>query len=375
MRICIIGTISSGMLHFRGGMIKDLVLLGHEVHVFCIDYTDHTRAKLINLGAFPQDYSLNRSGTNPFKDFISLISLYSSLRSIAPDTIISYFSKPVIYGTIAGFFAGVKHRYALIEGLGFAFTKQPYRLPFKTRLLKLTQIILYLISLPFAKKVFFLNEDDRTEMCSIVPFLRNKSYDIGGIGVDLASYPFSIPKSYPITFLFVGRLLNEKGIIEFIESALIVKRKYSNLVEFVVVGSLDDNPGSISKTRLDSLRSSGLVNFVGQVDDVVPYYTESSVFVLPSYREGCPRSTQEAMAIGRPVITTNVPGCRQTVVNGLNGYVVPPFSVPGLVDAMSRFVESPFILKQMGMESYIIAKSKFDIKRFNKELFRHLDII
>jgi len=170
---------------------------------------------------------------------------------------------------------------------------------------------------------------------------------IGGIGVDLHDYPYSEPPTKKIHFGMVSRLLVEKGVREFVEAAKLVKSKYPD-VQFSIAGAIDDNPGGITREQLNVWKKEGYVDFLGQISDVKNYLCELSVFVLPSYREGIPRSTQEAMSIGRAIITTDVPGCRETINHRINA------------DAMISLINNPEQIVSMGIESRRIAEGKFD---------------
>ena len=170
----------------------------------------------------------------------------------------------------------------------------------------------------------------------------------------------------------LGRLLKEKGVYEYIEAAQRVKQLYPE-VRFLLVGGTDDNPGSVPDTYLRSMVSKGILEWPGKVSNVQDYLRESSVFILPSYyREGVPRSTQEAMALGRPIITTNVAGCRETVEDGINGFLVPPRNVNALVDAMTRFIENPQLITMMSKQSRRLAEERFDIRKQTEKLVSFL---
>ena len=176
-----------------------------------------------------------------------------------------------------------------------------------------------------------------------------------------------------MSFIFVARLLREKGIFEYLQAAQIIKEKHPNVI-FKVVGDLDtQNPGSIKKEELENYIQREIIIYPGYVNNIKQWITQSSVFVLPSYREGVPRSTQEAMAIGRPVITTDVPGCRETVENGRNGFLIPKWDINALVKAMKYFIENPTEIACMGQESHQIAVQKFDSDKVNKKLFKIID--
>lgn len=367
-KIVIIGTTAEGILGFRREVIKSLVAEGHQVYAFAIDYTRSQKNSVAQLGAIPCDYYLNRTGMNPLSDIKATLCLASKLKKINPYVVFSYFSKPVIFGTLAARLAGVKHIIGMLEGLGYSFTIQSEGFSIKTMMLQRIQVLLYKFSFSFLERIIFLNSDDSKDLVVKNKIKVNDVKVLGGIGLDLKSYPYSDPGNACISFLFIGRLLKEKGINEFIGAALIVKKKYPHIT-FTVLGGLDEgNPGALQYDDLDKLVNSGVIDYPGQVTDVAERIDQSSVFVLPSYREGVPRSTQEAMAIGRPVITTDVPGCRETVVNGLNGFLIRPWDIQALANKMLYFIEYPSQIKVMGLESHRIAQEKFNAEKVNKKL-------
>jgi len=196
---------------------------------------------------------------------------------------------------------------------------------------------------------------------------------LGAIGLDLNEYKFTNAPTKPISFVFIGRLLREKGIFEFLKAAEQVKKKYP-VVVFKVIGSFDsENPGALKQGELQYYIESNIIEYPGFVTNIKDWIRESSVFVLPSYREGVPRSTQEAMAMGRAVITTDVPGCRETVVEGKNGFLIPKWDVTALAKAMEYFIENPEEIKRMGEESHKIASEKFDGEKVNQKLLKIIE--
>ncbi len=368
MNIIILGTTASSITGFRSDLIISLVKQGHIVNALATDYSEKQRAAVRAMGAEPVDYVFNRTGLNPFRDIKDTFALAKKIKAIKPDLVFSYFAKPVIFGTLAAKLAGVPRRIAMLEGLGFTFTEQPNGLLFKTKIIRAVQVLLYRLAFPFLDRIIFLNPDDPVDLVEKYKLKVKQVSVLGGIGLNLADYPYSAPQSQPVRFIFIGRLLAEKGINEYIAAARLVKQQYPK-AEFVVLGGLDEgNPGGLSQQKLDSLIEQDLVIYPGHVDNVQEWLAGSSVFVLPSYREGVPRSTQEAMAIGRPIITTDVPGCRETVVDGVNGFFVPPWSSEQLAGKMIRFIEQPELIEQMGKESYRIAQEKFDAQEVNERL-------
>lgn len=359
VKILLIGNQANTILLFRKRLIAKLIDKGCQVSTLTIDNPADKFNSIRELGAIPEQYIFSRSGMNPFSDIINTFRLSRKIKAICPDVVFCFFPKPVIFGTLAARLAGVKNIYDLLEGLGFCFTAHQNKDSHRKKLLKATQTFLYKLTLPRARKVLFLNKDDYQDL-----IVKNKIsiYDpeiIGGIGVDLESYNYSLPDINGIHFGMVSRLLVEKGVREFVEAAKIVKEKYPE-VKFSIAGAIDDNPGGITREQLNIWKKEGHVDFLGQISDVKGYLTELSVFVLPSYREGIPRSTQEAMSIGRPVITTDVPGCRETIKHGLNGFMIPPWNVELLAEAMINFIVNPQQVISMGKESRRMAEEKFD---------------
>ncbi len=374
MKIALIGTVAQCVILFRKDMILTLKEQNHEVFVFCVDYTEDTKKQIESFGAITIDYTLNRAGLNPFRDIKDTINLSKKLEELKIDISFSYFVKPVIFGTIASKLAGVKKRFGMLEGLGYVFTDLPNGVSQKQKILRTVQVFLYRLSFPLLEKIIFLNPDDQKDLIEKYNIKTKKVEVLGAIGLNLDEYKYSKPSFEKIRFIFIGRLLAEKGIFEYIEAAKIVKKSFSN-VEFVVLGGLDEeNLGGLRKHELDKLLEDNIIIYPGHVKNVDEWIKNSSVFVLPSYREGVPRSTQEAMAIGRAVITTNVPGCRETLIDGVNGFFVPPFRADKLADKMIEFIENPVLIGKMGQESYKIAKEKFDAKKVNDKLMKILEI-
>lgn len=370
MKIAIISSNATpGLIIFRKDFIKYLISKKHTVYAFSSEYTLETRSIVKSFGAIPVDYSLTDTGLNAFRDIFDILKLKRQLKTIKPDVVLSFFVKPSIYGSLAAKLAGVPRRIAMLEGLGYIHTPSTAGFSFKKRVLQSIHGLMVSVGYGFANHVMFLNHDDPVDL-SKKSFLQSSKFRVlGPIGLDLSAYPYmEMDSQKSIRFIFIGRLLAEKGVYEYLEAAQIVKTKFPN-VEFVILGDLDlNNPSSLSKQELEKIIKKGTVIYPGHVLSVVEWIAAAHVFVLPSYREGLPRSTQEAMAIGRAVITTNVPGCRETVVEGVNGFIVPPFDALALVKKMIFMIENPSEIKRMGDESYRIAREKFDVDKINPVL-------
>ncbi|WP_201529897.1 glycosyltransferase family 4 protein [Psychrobacter frigidicola] len=369
MKILLIGTVASSFYGFRADLIKVLVKKGHCVYAFTSEYSKEGLEKIKSLGAIPVTYELDRGGLNPFTDIRSTYLLARKIKKIAPDMVFSYFSKPVIFGTLAAKMAKVPRTVGMLEGLGYTFTDQRGGLNKKTRLIRKIQVGLYKISLPQLDKLIFLNPDDPKDLLDKYSIRVKKVEVLGGIGLNLEDYPYSDYYPEVTTFIFIARLLAEKGIHDYMAAARIVKNTYPD-TKFIVLGAIDEEAlGALTELELQQLIEQNIVEYPGHVNNVSDWIAKSSVFVLPSYyREGVPRSTQEALAIGRPVITTDVPGCRETVIDGLNGFLVEKWNPQHLAEKMIYFIEHPEQIEKMGYESYRIAKEKFDVDKVNKLL-------
>lgn len=373
IKIALLGTVASSVFNFRADLIKSLVERNFSVYVFCVDFDNISKCRVKELGAIPVDYTLNRAGLNPFRDLVDTWKLSRLLKKIAPDVVLSYFVKPVIFGTTAAKLAGVARRIGMLEGLGYVFTDLPSGISKKQGLLRGVQVFLYSLALPWLDRLIFLNPDDPVDLLERYR-LRVRSVSVlGGIGVDLQKYAYVPPDIEGLpSFIFVGRLLAEKGINEYVAAAKKVKSQHPE-TRFVVLGGLDEeNPGGLSRQALDDLIASGVVEYPGHVSSVREWLADASVFVLPSYREGVPCSTQEAMAVGRAVITSDVPGCRETVIDGVNGYLVPRWDAEALAQKMLCFVRDPALAVKMGQESRRLAEERFDAAKVNERLIQML---
>lgn len=375
MKIVLIGTVASSFLGFRADLIHALCKKKYAVYAFTSEYSQSDLEKIQSLGAIPIPYELNRGGLNPFADITALYKLSIKIKEINPDLVFSYFSKPVIFGTLAAKLVKVPRVIGMLEGLGYTFTEQPKGLDKKTQIIKKIQILLYKLSLPRLNTLIFLNPDDSKDLLNQYA-IRVKNVEIlGGIGLNLRHYKYSEKFPANISFIFIARLLAEKGIHDYIKAAKIVKSRYPNIT-FKVLGAIDKSAlGSLKEEELQDLIQTNIIEYPGYVNNVSEWIACSSVFVLPSYyREGVPRSTQEAMAVGRAIITTDVPGCRETVVDGLNGFLVPKWNSEALAEKMIYFIEHPEQIPIMGIESHKIAIEKFDAEKVNQRLMNILGL-
>lgn len=367
-RLALISSQAYSITNFRGPLIRDWIARGVRVFALAPDYDAASRAAVAALGAEPVDYSLERASIRPLRDLLDMFGLARILRRLRPDFTFTYFIKPVIYGTVAARLAGVPNCFAMVEGAGYVYSDGGEALSLRRRLLRTAVTALYRVGLSGAHGVFFLNRDDVDLFVGRRMVAPDRVRMLGGIGVDLAWFAVAAPVLDPPTFILAARLLAEKGVREYVEAARRVRAAHPS-ARFLLLGGTDLNPGSVSESELRLWHTEGVVEWHGHVEDVRPMLAQASVFVLPSYyREGVPRSIQEAMAMGRPIITTDTAGCRDTVEPGANGWLVPVRDPAALAAAMSTFIESPEMIPRMGAESRRRAEARYDVRHVNARI-------
>ncbi len=372
MKFLLIASYPDSLINFRGALLDALLESGFTVHVAApnLDIGSCTREQLESKRLHVHNIPLARTSINPFADLKTLVVLWLLMLRIRPSYMLAYTIKPVIYGMLAAKLAGIKHRFALITGLGYAFQGECRS---QRSFVRFFVKSLYFLSLRYAHKVLFQNPDDKALFYS-VGILKSptQSCVVNGSGVDIDKYVVSPLPTSP-HFLLIARLLGDKGVREYIEAARRVRVIYPEAV-FSLVGWIDDNPDAIAEEELAGWINENVVNYLGKMSDVRPAIVASSVYVLPSYREGTPRTVLEAMAMGRAIITTDAPGCRETVVDGDNGFLVPVKTVDELVRAMMLFIEEPGLADRMGARSRQIAEEKYDVHRVNAIMLQEMEI-
>ena len=369
-KFVVISAMAENLVNLRGALLTSLVSHGHKV-IGCGPAASPVMIKKLNLmGVEYREIPFSRIGLSPIKDLQMVCFLVRMLAREKPEIVMNYNIKPVIYGSIAARLAGVPFIYSMITGLGYVFTSKGLRVELVDSIVSL----LYRVSLRINRKVFFQNPDDQDV------FLRRKFISdekkcviVNGSGVDLNEYPNS-PVAEANSFLMITRMITDKGLIEYVDAAKIIKKRFPH-VRFYLAGWFDSSPPSIKKSDLDGWVESGVINYLGYLEDVRPAIQNSSVFVLPSYREGTPRTVLEAMSIGRAIITTDAPGCRETVKDGENGYLVPIRDVDSLVVAMEKFVDNAELVAKMGKRSREIAIEKYDVKKVNSVILQTMGML
>jgi glycosyltransferase involved in cell wall biosynthesis len=355
--VLVIGGAAHSLVNFRGPLIRELRARGFRVTAAAGDEDKETSAILSAWGVDFVPLRLGRTGMNPIADIAAIGALSALMRRISPDVFFGYTIKPVIYGLLAARLAGVPRRIAMITGLGYAFTDGPEA---KRRFARAVAVSSYRLSLRFADRVIFQNADDRAFFLNhgLVRW-PDQTALVAGSGVDLDHYvPAPLPNE-PVTFLMIARLLRDKGLHEYVEAARQVKRQQPG-ARFVLVGPADSNPAAVNLAEVEAWMREGIIDYRGEVRDVRPEIAACHVYVLPSYREGMPRTVLEAMAMGRAIITTDVPGCRETVIAGENGLLVPPRNADALAEAMTQLTAHRSSVAAAGSASLSLCRAKFD---------------
>lgn len=368
--ILIVANHTDSVLKFRTELIERLHIDGHRVVVACPDLNDTAAQHLAKVGAEVYRFEMKRTGMDPIADLLTFLELRRLCLTVSPDVLITYTIKPTIWGTLAAKCAGIGHVVAIITGLGFTFTNGR---GVRREVGRRVATFLYRYALRFASVIMFLNPDDMLvfkEGGLLPPEVG--VHVINGEGVNINHYS-KAPLSGEPAFIMIARLLGDKGVREFGEAAEMLKARYPS-VSIQLVGYLDESPDCVTAAELNSILAAG-VELVGRLEDVRPAIADSSVFVLPSYREGTPRSTLEAMSMGRAVVTTDAPGCRETVVHGVNGYLVPPRDAVALAAAMEKFILDPSLAGRMGVESRRIVEERYDVNLVNAEIMRHAGLL
>lgn len=361
--VVLIGGLAESLTNFRGDLIRSLVDAGHRVTAMAATSSAEQIQAIESLGASFRAFPIQRNGLNPWKDLQTLLALRKTIRHLCPDVVLSYTIKPVIWGGIALADMERIRYYALITGLGFAFHGEG-----SLRKL-LTSVVsgLYRSALARATNVIFQNTDNRDLFISreIVP--ASKCNVVLGSGVNVSSFCVeAFPESAPV-FLLIARLLGAKGLREYADAARMVKKRYPEAI-FQLVGPADPSPDGVSLQDVNGWHSEGVVEYLGPASDVRPFIAGCHVYVLPSYHEGMPRTVLEAMAMGRPILTTDVPGCRETVVPGENGYLVPMADADALAERMIWFLDNRGQWLKMGKASRHMAEELFDVHKVNAEM-------
>lgn len=332
MKVLIALNTSWNLVNFRGGLIRALAAAGYEV--VAVAPPDEYSARLAELGCRYVPVPMDNKGTHPGRDMLLLWRYYWLLRRERPALYLGYTVKPNVYGSLAAHALGIPV-VNNISGLGAVFIKDKWL----TRLVR----ALYRLALSRSARVFFQNEDDRRLFVEGRLVRQEVTDRVPGSGVALTRFEAApLPAAdHPIRFLLIARMLWDKGVGEFVEAARMIRNRGIN-ADFRLLGFLDvQNPAAVSRQEMQAWVDEGVVTYLGATDDVRPYIAEADSIVLPSYREGTPRSLLEAAAMARPIIATDAVGCREVVDDGVNGYLCRTRNAADLADKMQRMIALP----------------------------------
>lgn len=362
--------INSGtILPFLGSrkkLVLDIISRGHNV--FISGFQNQYSNDINDLGAKYLFVNFERTKTNPFSDLSLYFQYLKIIKMYNIEVVHSYTIKPNIYGSLAAKRCGIKKIFPTVNGVGYVFSDDSIAAIILRFLVK----IMYRFAFLKVQKVFFHNRDDLNLFNKYKIVTLNQGVVINGSGID-TNFFNEKPIQHFDYFLFASRLLMSKGIMEYVKAAAIVKKKYPQAV-FFVAGQFDSNPKSIKYSDLHKEITNNTIVFLGNVEDIKSVIDKVSVVVLPSYREGVPHILLEALSMGRAVITTNVPGCKETVVDGENGFLVDKMDFNNLAQKMMTFIDNRPLLIEFGHKSRQLAESKFSLEKVNSIIISTMDL-
>jgi len=382
MKVLLLAGFDRSLINFRGPLIRELVAAGCVVVAAAPPENPEVAAELAALGARFVPVELARTGLNPWADFRTYRRLRRLLAAERPDVLLSYTIKPVIYGSLAAGAERVPRVVALITGLGTAFHSEGW----KGRGLRAVAAQLYRTALRRAHVVVAQNPEIAALFASERLADRAKLRVVRGSGIDLERFTAQPLPPGPVRFLYAGRLLQDKGLRELAAAARELRHRRPD-AQCRIIGAPDPNPTGIAREQVEAWQREGIVTYGGHLADVRPELAACSVYVLPSYHEGMPRSVLEAMAVGRAIITTDTIGCRETVrlapgaqrdhdgiLTGENGLLVPVRDARSLAQAMARLADDPALVQRMAARSRALAEDDFDVRRVNVQMLDAMGI-
>lgn len=362
MRILIISPKNKTVFNFRGDLIRDMISHGHEVLVTGPnrDFLDDVLA--LGVGELIH-VPLVKDNTSITGDLAYLRELIRVMKDKKPDMVFGYTIKPVIYGSIAARICGVPRIHAMVTGLGRVYTSSGL----KARMVRMITKVLYKTAFRACKNVIFQNGDDIGELVAGGYLPESKTILVNGSGVNMDRFRRTELPEGPV-FLMVSRIIREKGVMEYCQAARTVKQSHPN-ARFILLGGFDSSMGALKPEDIQPYIDDGSIEFPGEVKDPVAFYQKASVFVLPSYyREGLPRTLLEAMACGRAIVTTDWPGCRVPVEDGVNGYMVPIKDPDTLADRLEVLARNGELRERMGAAAYDSCASRFEVSIINARM-------
>ncbi len=356
-KVVVLSSHTPSLFWFRMDMMKEFLARGWKVYAIANEAVDEWSEKFSEQGIEYRQISIQRNGMNPIKDIKALNSIKKVLSEIGPDKIFAFQAKTVIYGSIAANLLGIFEVYPLIAGMGSVFLNHGA----KAKIVRTILTTEYRIALKRCPAVFFQNNDDESVFRQYRILRNQRTVMLHGSGVNTEKFSVSqIP--LPPVFICISRLIRDKGVGEYLNACREIKRKH-HYIRCLLVGPYDTNPTAITPEEIQEFVVDGSIEYFGETDDVRPFLSQSSVFVLPSYREGTPKTNLEAMACGRAVITTDAPGCRETVNDGENGFLVPVKDIKALAERMEWFIDHTDEIERMGKIGRKMAEAIFDVRK------------
>lgn len=373
VRCLLVGSDPHYLLNFRRELIEELISSKYEVTTVAWSRPPEVVASLNNLGVREHlELPINQSSLNLLHELKLLWALHQVIRSQRPDILICYTAKPVVNGMIAGWLLKVPQRAALVEGLGYAFTGGR---GIRRLIARMLVSISYWISLRCATHVVVLNAADHTYISSRIGISTKKLSVVPGIGVPDSYFNANrkTEGSSQFRFVFVGRLLFDKGVRELLGAAKILRDRGINF-QLTLYGAFDSNPTTLPRDEFDHLIQQAGAEWFGPTDNVIGALEKADALVLPSYREGFPRVVMEAMAAGVMPIVSDVPGCRDAVINGETGFIVSVRDELALADAMESVAQNPELALQLGQAAKHYASRHFRAKTQSRKLLSALNV-
>lgn len=354
------------LMHYRQ-LLEDLCR--EYKTVVCITPEDGYQQQFSELGIVYQPLKMSQHGMNPLKEWQVILQLYKAYKHFTPHIALNFSIKPCLYGGLAARLAKVSKTGCMVTGLGYVFLTKATAV----KVLKWVLSQWYRLMLRKQDILLFQNPDDEHFFKELGISRKCKTIVLPGTGIDTQDFNAAPPvvEKRPVRFLFIGRMLQDKGLYELIDACQILQRDGFKF-ECHLLGPIDSNPSAISLSQLENWQNESLIKYHGEASDVRPYIEQADVFVLPSYREGLPRAGLEAMAMSRAIITTDAPGCREIVTSGENGYIVALKNSNALAEAMTKFIKQPKKCAEMGTKSRQYCVDKFEVSKVSKMIITAL---
>lgn len=372
--VLVIGGLAWSLVNFRLDLMRRMIACGHRVIAAAPDLDPATEAVLRAAGIQPVSVAMNRTGVGPAEDIRTLRALRQLIRACRPDLVVPYTMKPIVYGGWAARLEGNVPCHPLFTGLGYAFSEE--NPTGKRRAVRLAAILLHRHALRATRLGFYYNAAELHDLRRFRMIPQGaRMVAVPGSGADTARFvPAPMSPAPPVVFLFIGRMLRSKGLDDLLDAARRLRAAGCRF-RIELLGPTDSNPDAVDEAALRRWHAAGEIVWHGATRDVRPYLAASHVLVLPSrLREGVPRTILEAMACGRPVVTTDAPGCGETVGDGQAGFVVPAGDAAALAAAMRRFIDDPALAARMGSEARRRVCRNNDVHLVNRLLLTEMGL-